>query len=137
MIARPEHDDRDRGDTMLMTVILMPFLIAGVWALVSGVEAWGHRRDVQGAASAGARAAVQVDSSEVLVGRIDASAAQRRVDRVLAASGFDGTVAVDGWSATVVVSGTVSYALPAPGFPGSMTASSSATALRGVTGGSP
>lgn len=129
--------DRDRGDTMLMTVVLMPFLVMACWALIAGVEAWGHRRDVHGAASAGARAAVQVDADEVLSGRIDQAAAQRRVDQVLAGHGVTGSVTVGDWSATVSVSATVSYGFPAPGFPTSMSATSSATAVRSVTGGSP
>lgn len=129
--------DRDRGDTMLMTVVLMPFLVVGVWALIAGVEAWGHRRDAQGAASAGARAAVQVEADEVLAGRIDQGAAQRRVDQVLSGHGFTGSVTVGGWSATVTVSAAVSYGFPAPGFPTSMTATSSAAAVRSVTGSSP
>lgn len=133
----PSDGGRDRGDTMLMTVVLLPFLVLATWALVAGVEAWGHRRDVQGAASAGARAAVQVEADEVLAGRIEPAAAQRRVDQVLAGYGYSGAVTVDTWSATVSVSAAVGYGFPAPGFPTLMTASSSATAIRSVTGSSP
>ena len=36
--------DRDRGDTMLMTVILIGFLMVGSLTLINASDAWGHRR---------------------------------------------------------------------------------------------
>jgi Flp pilus assembly protein TadG len=128
---------RDRGDTMLMTTILVGFLMIGAFALISAGEAWGTRRDVQAAAQAAARAAVQVDSSEVRGGSvtIDSGLASARAAEVASASGYSVSVSVSGMTATATVTGSVSYAFGGAGFPGSMTATATASVERGVYSG--
>ena len=68
-------------------------------------------------------------------GFLDPGTAAQRAQAILAASGYSGTVNVDGASVTVTVTGSVDYAFPAPGFPGTVTGTASAIARRGVTGG--
>lgn len=132
-----ERRVRDRGDTMLMTTIFVTFLMMGAFALISASQAWGARRDVQATAQAAARAAVQVTPEEVRGGRvvIDHARAGARASEVAAASGYSASVSVSGVSVTATVSGPVSYSFSAPGFPGSMTASATATVQRGVESG--
>lgn len=129
---------RDRGDTMLMTTILVTGLLLGAFALVSASQAWGHRRDVQATAQAAARAAVQVSPVEVRSGEvvIDPWLASQRAADVATAAGYSSSVAVAGDTVTVTVTGDVSYNFESPGFPSSMTATATATIQRGVlTGG--
>lgn len=128
---------RDRGDTMLMTTVLVAFLMIGAFALISASQAWGARRDVQATAQAAARAAVQVSPSEVRGGSvaIDPGLASARASEVAAASGYTVSVSVSGTSATATVTGSVDYAFGGPGFPGSMTATATAQVQRGVYSG--
>lgn len=128
---------RDRGDTMLMTTILVGFLMVGAFALISAGQAWGGRRDVQATAQAAARAAVQVSQSEVRGGTvtIDPGLASARAAEVAAASGYSVSVRVSGTSATATVTGSVDYAFGGTGFPGSMTATATAQVQRGVYSG--
>ncbi len=125
----------DHGDTMLMTVVLLTFLMVGAWALISGSQQWGARRDAQAVASAAARAGAQVSEVEVRGGlRIDSGLASQRANRVLSASGYTGSVSVNGAVVTVQATGAVNYAFPSPGFPSTLTASASSSAARGVQG---
>jgi hypothetical protein len=125
----------DDGDTMLITVVLLTFLMVGAWALLSGSQQWGARRDVQAVASAASRAGAQVSDAEVRGGfSIDPALASERANLVLAASGYSGSVSVNGAVVTVQATGSVDYAFPAPGFPSTLTASASSTAARGVRG---
>lgn len=128
---------RDRGDTMLMTTVLVGFLMVGAFALISAGQAWGARRDVQASAQAAARAAVQVSPSEVRGGSvaIDPGLAAARASEVAAASGYSVAVSVSGTSATATVTGAVDYAFGGAGFPGSMTATATAQVQRGVYAG--
>lgn len=127
---------RDRGDTMLMTTILVTFLMIGAFALISAGEAWSVRRDVQASAQAAARAAVQVTPEEVRGGAaIDPTLAMARAEEVAAASGYTASVTVSGTTVTATVTGEVTYAFDAPGFPGSMTATATADLERGVLSG--
>lgn len=125
---------RDRGDTMLMTVILVTFLMIGAFALVSAGQAWGARRDAQAAAQAAARAAVQITPDEVRGGdvAINPTLAAARANQVAAASGYSASVSVSGVEAVVTVTAGVSYSFPAPGFPSTLTATATATVQRGV-----
>lgn len=127
----------DRGDTMLMTAILVTFLMIGAFALISAGQQWGARRDVQAAAQAAARAAVQVTAAEVRGGEvvIDPWLASQRAADVAAASGYTSAVAVSGTSVAVTLTGSVSYNYDAPGFPDSLTATATATIQRGVLAG--
>ena len=140
-VDEPERLDqralRDRGDTMLMTTVLVAFLMIGAFALVSAGQAWGARRDVQATAQAAARAAVQVSPSEVRGGSvsIDPGLASARAAEVASASGYTVSISVTGTSATATVSGSVSYAFGGPGFPDSMTATATAQVQRGVFSG--
>ena len=129
----------DRGETMLMTTVLISFLMLASWALISGAEQWGARRDIQAAASAASRAGAQVTEAEVRGGvvALDPMLVQQRVDLVLGASGYSGSaVVIDaGLTVRVVATGPVSYAFPAPGFPASLEATSSSSAVSGVQSG--
>jgi len=129
----------DRGETMLMTTVLISFLMLASWALVSGAEQWGARRDIQAAASAASRAGAQVTEQEVRGGVLvlDPVLVQERVDLVLGVSGYTGSaVIVDGGlTVSVVATGSVSYAFPAPGFPDSLQATGRASAVSGVLSG--
>ncbi len=133
---RDEQRQDDRGEVMVMTVVLIAFLTLGAWALLSASQQWGARRDVQAAASAAARAGAQVSETEIRGGSvmIDPALASARASSVLAASGYSGSVSVNGLAVTVNASGSVNYAFPAPGFPSSLSASATATAVRGVQG---
>jgi len=137
MLTRSERrrGSGDDGDTMLMTVVLLAFLMVGAWALISGSQQWGARRDAQAVASAAARAGAQVTVEEVRGGlSIDPALASQRANAVLGPSGYSGTVSVTGATVTVTATGPVDYAFPSPGFPASQTASASSTATRGVQG---
>lgn len=127
---------RDRGETMLMTTVLITFLLIGSWALISGSQQWGARRDVQAVATAAARAGAQVSPEEVRGGAValDPSLVARRANAVLSASGYSGSVISNGLTVTVTATGQVDYAFPAPGFPGSLSATAQASAIRGVRG---
>lgn len=131
-----ERELRDRGETMVMTVVLITFLMLGSWTLISASQQWGARRDVQAVSSAAARAGTQVTEAEVRGGSvtIDPSRAASRANAVLAASGYAGLVSVNGLTVTVTATGSVDYAFPAPGFPSQLSATSSAVAIRGIQG---
>lgn len=132
---RCDHD-RDRGDVMAMTTIIVVFLMLSAWALISASQQWGARRDVQATSAAAARAAAQVGPDEIRSGvvSIDPVAAEVRASAIFAASGHTGSVAVEGVTVTVTATASVSYAFPSPGFPTSVSSSSSALASRGVRG---
>jgi len=133
--AERRRADGDDGDTMLMTVVLLAFLMAGAWALISGSQQWGARREAQAVASAAARAGAQVTADEVRGGlSIDEGLANARAQRVLSASGYIGGATVNGGVVTVTATGSVDYAFPAPGFPPTQTAEASSTPARGVQG---
>jgi len=131
-----EDPDRDRGDVMAMTTIVVVFLMLSAWALISASQQWGARRDVQATAAAAARAAAQVGPDEIRAGvvGIDPIAAEARASVIFAASGHTGSVTVDGVTVTVTAVAPVTYAFPTPGFPASVTSRSSALASRGVRG---
>ena len=136
--ARNDGDDRvrDRGEVMLMTTVLITFLVVASWALISASQQWGARRDVQAVSAAAARAAVQVSELEVRGGAItiDPGQATDRANIVLGASGYTGSVSINDLTVTVTATGTVGYVFPAPGFPTSLTATSTAVAVRGIAG---
>jgi hypothetical protein len=126
----------ERGDVMAMTTIWIVFLMIGCWALISAGQQWGARRDAQAAAAAAARAGAQISVAEVRAGAtaLDPAAATARASGVMASLGVSGSVAVSGLSVTVTATQGVDYAFPTPGFPGAVTARSTATAQRGVQG---
>lgn len=124
---------------MAATTVFVVALMLGAFALVSAGQAWGQRRNVQGAADAAARAAAQVDLAEARSGSlIDPVRATTRATAVADAAGVAVVgleIGGDGRSVRVTVSGPVSYSFPAPGFPSSMTATGAAQAQRGVLEG--
>lgn len=126
----------DRGDVMLMTAIWIVFLMMGCWALISAGQQWGARREAQAAAAAAARAGAQISETEVRAGAasLDPGAASARAQAVLSSLDASGWISVSGLTVTVTASQGVDYAFPTPGFPGSVSASSTATAQRGVQG---
>lgn len=130
----PTHD-RDRGSVMPMTAILVVFLMVGGWALVSASQQWAARRDVHAVAAAAARAAAQGDSTMLRSGSVlDPAAAAERAQGILDVAGYDGSVAVEGVTVSVTVHAVVDYAFAMPGFPPSVSGTSSAIAHRGVDG---
>ena len=128
--------ERDRGDVMLATTVLVVGLMLAAFALICASQAWAERRNVQGAADAAARAAAQVGADEVRSGlAIDPVAAWARAEVVAAGAGVTlvGVTPVGTDGVTVTVSGAVEYAFPvAAGFPSSMTATGMAVAQVGV-----
>lgn len=125
---------RDRGSVMPMTTAFVAIVMVGVFALISASQAWGERRHIQGVADAAARAAAQLDAADARrAGFIDPGAASARAQAIAAGSGVAVTaVVVDGQRVTVSVAGPVDYAFPAPGLPGSMSATGSAVAQVGI-----
>lgn len=125
---------RDRGSVMPMTTAFVVLVMVGVFALVCASQAWGQRRHIQGVADAAARAAAQLDGTDVRRGAmIDPTAAQQRAVAAAAGTGVAvSVVAISGRSVTVAATGAVDYAFPVPGFPQSMTATGTALAQIGV-----
>src|SRR5829696_3886755 len=103
MNQRPHRGNRrrgrgDAGDVMLMATVFVMFLIIGAWALVSGAQQWGARREAQATAAAAARAAAAVSPAEVRNGTVtvDGSAAAARAAAVWSAAGYAGSMSVTG-----------------------------------------
>ena len=128
--------ERDRGSVMPMTAVLIVYLMIGAWALVSASQQWAVRRDVQGVAAAAARAGAQGDQLALRQGGVlNADAAVDRAQAIIATAGYTGTVTVNGQTVVVTVHAGIDYAFPSPGFPSAVNGTSSAVAVRGVTGG--
>jgi hypothetical protein len=120
----------------LHTCARSPTLMLGAWALVSASQQWGTRREAYAVAAAAARAGAQGDPQQLRTGGVlDADAASGRAQAIVAASGYSGSVHVDGDTVIVTVTAGVDYAFPSPGFPDTVSGSSTAVAQRGVAGG--
>jgi Flp pilus assembly protein TadG len=121
-----------RGSVALFVVMLLPALLLASGLVLDGGRQLQARRDSHGAASAAARAAVQVSVGEARVG-IDPAAATARAQRVLAGMGLSGEVTVDAGAVTVTVTEVVDNLI----LPGSRTVTGSASArpAQGVQGG--
>jgi Flp pilus assembly protein TadG len=131
----PALSGRDRGSVMPMATILVVFLMIGAWSLISASQQWVARRDAYAVAASAARAGAQGDPTALRTGGVlDPDSAQSRAQAILATSGYSGSVAVDGAAVTVTVTAGVNYAFPSPGFPETVTGSSTAIARRGVDG---
>ena len=131
----PAISGRDRGSVMPMATILVVFLMIGAWSLISASQQWVARRDAYAVAASAARAGAQGDPNALRTGGVlDPDSAQSRAQAILAASGYSGSIAVDGAAVTVTVTAAIDYAFPSPGFPETVTGSSTATARRGVDG---
>lgn len=125
---------RDRGSVMPMTAILVSFLMVGGWALVSASQQWAARREAQAVAAAAARAGAQGDTTRLRSGGLlDPELAARRADAIIGSAGYSGSVFVEGNTVTVSVLVAVDFAFPSPGFPDTISGTSTAIALRGVT----
>ena len=120
---------------MPMATILVVFLMVAAWALVSASQQWNARRDAYAVAAAAARAGAQGDPDSLRTGSLlNPDIATERAEAILASAGYAGSVSVDAAAVTVTVDASVDYSFPAPGFPGSVTGSSTAVVHRGVTG---
>ena len=112
-------ESRDRGETMLMTVVLITFLLLGSWTLISASQQWGARRDVQAVSSAAARAGAQVSEVEVRGGSVTIDPARRHHERRRCCQRRDTrAVSVNGLTVTVIATGSVDYRVPGARVPG-------------------
>lgn len=128
--------DNDDGSTMPMAVIFIAFLMVSAFVLVSASQQWNTRRDALAVAAAAARAGAQGSTGSVRnVEGLDAAGANDRAQRLISAAGFSGSVTVSGQSVTVTVTAAVKYAFPSPGFPASVSGTSTATAQQSVVEG--
>lgn len=132
---RPQEQERDRGSVMPMATILVAFLMLGCWALISASQQWSGRREAHAVAASAARAGAQGDFDSIRIGQIlDHNAAVARAQAIITASGYTGSVQVEDVLVVVTVTVGIDYSFPAPGFPSSVTGSSTAEATAGVTG---
>lgn len=144
-MSASRRERRDRGDTMLMSVILIGFLMVGSLALINASDAWGHRRELQQIADAAARAGAQLTSEELRASlaesgsfEIDYLTARWRANQVIPKKFKLERLSVDALSVTVVVTGTNQLPYPsAGGATGGDSASSTATADLGIIGDVP
>jgi Flp pilus assembly protein TadG len=131
-----ESSTNDEGSTMPMAVIFIVFLMVVTFALVSASQQWNTRRDALAVAAAAARAGAQGTTGSVRnVEGLDVAGANARAQAILGAAGFGGSVSVSGESVTVTVVAPVKYAFPSPGFPATVTGTSTALARQSVDGG--
>ena len=123
----------DRGNVSLLVVIMLPALLFAAGLVLDGGRQLQVRREAGAAAAAAARAATQLSEPEIYGSRLDGDLATQRALGELAGHGASGAVAVSGETVTVTVSASVDYLI----LPGgrSVSASSSSTALHGVTTG--
>jgi Flp pilus assembly protein TadG len=130
-----ESTVNDEGSTMPMAVIFIMFLMVASFVLVSASQQWNTRRDALAVAAAAARAGAQGTQGSVRnVQGLDAAGANARAQAILGAAGFRGSVSVSGESVTVTVVAQVKYAFPSPGFPATVTGTSTALARQSVDG---
>lgn len=121
-----------RGSVSLFIVVLTPALLLAAGLVLDGGRQLQARRDAEGAASAAARAAVQLTVDEARSG-FDGAQAIARAERTLAALGRAGEVRVAGDRVTVTVSAQVDNVI----LPGSrtVTGAASASPARGIEAG--
>jgi hypothetical protein len=130
-----QNSPRDRGSVMPMATILVAFLMLGCWALISASQQWNGRREAHAVAASAARAGAQGDFDSIRNGQVlDPDAAVARAQAIIASSGYSGSVQVEDVIVVVTVTVGIDYSFPAPGFPSSVTGSSTAAATAGVTG---
>jgi Flp pilus assembly protein TadG len=123
-----------RGNVSLLVVIMLPALLMAAGLVLDGGRQLQVRRETSAAASAAARAAIQLSETEVLGAGLDAVLATQRASTELATQGLDSSIAVAGQSVTVTVTAPVDYLI----LPGGRTVSSTSTATpsTGVSAGS-
>ena len=149
-MSRPERCSTgasERGDVMVMSLVLLTAALVAITVLVSASEQWEARRKAAAAAATMARAAAQGDPAVIREGgsvSIDPAAAQMRLNDVLDAlalddrtSEYQGRItALDGLAVTTEASVSVDYTFPIPGFPARATGSATAEAVLGDRAGS-
>jgi Putative Flp pilus-assembly TadE/G-like len=130
-MARPNGG---RGSVSLLVVIMLPALLFAAGLVLDGGRQLQARRDANGAATAAARAAVQLSDRELFVRRLDPSLAADRAAEELGRQDAIGSVAVSGQSVTVTVRAAVDFLI----LPGGVEVSeeSTATPEHGVHTGS-
>ena len=124
----------DRGDLMAMTAIVIVFLMAGSWALISASQQWGARRSVQATAAAAAPPERRSPPTNYAPG---SSTPTRRPPVPKPSSPRPAALARSTWhgdTVTVTATRRVGYSFPAPGFPAAVTGQSIANAVAGVRG---
>lgn len=131
---------------MLQVVVALPFLLAGLSALVSAGQYLAARDAAAMVAASAARAAAQPDPGSIRSGgptpvevRVAAAesvaAADGPAERGVGLGRWRTVVIVDGaGSVTVIVTATVDYGLPSFGMPTSVEGSASSIAVEAVRG---
>jgi Flp pilus assembly protein TadG len=114
----------ERGSVSLLVVIMLPALLFAAGLVLDGGRQLEARRAANGAASAAARAAVQLTDQEAYARRLDPGLAAQRASAELARQGATGSVSVAGHSVTVTVSAAVDFFI----LPGGRQVSEAATA---------
>jgi Flp pilus assembly protein TadG len=122
----------DRGSVSLFIVVLVPALLIAAGLVLDGGRQLHARREAEGAASAAARAAVQLTADEARHA-VDGAQATARAERTLAALGRSGDVRVEGDTVTVTVTAEVDNLI----LPGSriVVGAASAVPSRGIGAG--
>lgn len=121
------------GYVSLFVVILIPVVLMAAGLVLDGGRQLEARRQAQGAASAAARAAIQMGDEETFTNRLNPAMAADRGQASLAAEGANGSVSVNGQDVTVTVTAIVDFQI----LPGSRTVTETATATadQGVNSG--
>jgi Flp pilus assembly protein TadG len=131
----------ERGETLVMSVILLTALLVSITTLISASEQWEARRKAAAAATTMARSAAQGDPILLRQGAtgLDPAVAQRRVDAVLAALNGDDTeatyegriTALHGLEVATEATVSIRYTFPLPGFPDRVSGTATAEAVLG------
>jgi Flp pilus assembly protein TadG len=116
---------RDRGSVSLLVVIMMPALLMAAGLVLDGGRQLEVRREANGAASAAARAAVQLSPQEAYARHLDPHLANGRARAELGRQHASGSVSFDGQAVTVTVTADVDFLI----LPGGRTVSGSSTAV--------
>jgi Flp pilus assembly protein TadG len=114
----------ERGSVSLLVVIMLPALLFAAGLVLDGGRQLEARRAADGAASAAARAAVQLTDQEAYARRLDPGLAAARASAELVRQDATGSVSVAGQSVTVTVSAAVDFLI----LPGGRQVSGAATA---------
>jgi uncharacterized membrane protein len=124
----------ERGSVSLIVVLFIPALLLAAGLVLDGGRQLQARRDADAAASAAARAAVQLSRPEAFARQLDPGQAVSRGEAELARQGMSGSVTVSGEIVRVTVTTHVDFYL----LPGGRTVSGNGTAdaLMGVNDGS-
>lgn len=125
----------ERGSVALFIVMMIPAVLVAAGLVLDGGRQLDVRRDVNGAAQAAARAAVQMTPPELFAESLDADLAAGRGQAELSRQGYGGSVRIAGERVTVTATATVDR-LILPGA-ASVTGTATANASAGIGQGSP